>query len=301
MQRQDDTKAPKQPQYGISLNREAILAMLQDFHLLTGIRVACMLPDATEGVHVPEALCDFCELLRGDAVMDLRCRQCDRHAFADAERTREPVLYHCHAGICEAVAPLFEGDRLLGYLMMGQTLEHAPTEHDWRITASLLGLSGDANAALHDAFFRIPSWSKERIAAAFRLLAHQAELILAADWVKARFMPWVDRLEAYIHSHLQEELGTRAIARAFGISASRLGHLVKEQTGRTVTAHVRAIRLEASVRLLRTTSLPVHEIAVQTGWQDPRYFARVFQQALGMSPSRYRMDRQPVAENPPRL
>lgn len=47
-------------------------------------------------------------------------------------------------------------------------------------------------------------------------------------------------------------------------------------------------RLEAARRLLRDTDRPVTEIALDAGFSDSNYFARVFHQATGVTPTAYR-------------
>ena len=274
--------------YGISFRREPILAMLRDFHLLTGIRVAYYTPDRLHGVWVPVEINAFCELLRTNPTMNERCQSCDRDAFAKACETREPVLYHCHTGISEAVAPLFEGERLLGFLMMGQTLERTPSLHDWQITLSRLGTVDLDTEKLRTAFHQLPSLPAEKVAAAFRLLGRQARLIISSEWVQPHAMPVLERLDAHIRANLHGDLQPAALARMLGLSSSRLSHVVKEQTGRTVTYRVHSMRLFEAAVLLRSTNLTVSEVAERTGWSDPRYFSRIFHRQYTLSPQQYR-------------
>jgi AraC-like DNA-binding protein len=43
--------------------------------------------------------------------------------------------------------------------------------------------------------------------------------------------------------------------------------------------------------LLETTALPITEIAVQVGYDDPGYLARLFRKQFGMTPTAYRRER----------
>jgi len=284
--------------YGISFRREPILEMLRDFYLLTGIRVAYFTPDRLHGVSVPLGINAFCDLLRTNPAMDERCLSCDQKAFTKARETREPVLYHCHVGISEAVAPLFEEERLLGFLMMGQTLERTPSLHDWQVTLSRLGKIDLDAEKLRAVFFQLPSLPAEKVAAAFRLLGRQARLIISSEWVQPHAMPVLERLDAFIRTNLRGDLQPASLAQQLGLSASRLSHIVKEQTGSTLTHRVQSMRLFEAACLLRTTDLTVSGIADRTRWADPRYFARVFRRKFDLSPQMYRFKSREVPCDP---
>jgi AraC-like DNA-binding protein len=58
--------------------------------------------------------------------------------------------------------------------------------------------------------------------------------------------------------------------------------------GTTPTRYVALTRIEYARQLLRTTALPIAEIAAQCGFQSPAYFSRVFRANTGTSPSAFR-------------
>lgn len=53
-------------------------------------------------------------------------------------------------------------------------------------------------------------------------------------------------------------------------------------------AYLQRLRTREGLRLLRETAAPVAEVALQCGFRDPAYFARVIRRATGESPSRVR-------------
>lgn len=113
-----------------------------------------------------------------------------------------------------------------------------------------------------------------KIEASARLLVRQASLILQSGWVQLHGMPIPERLDAHVLANMRDNLQTLQLSRALGLSASRLTHVVKEQSGASVTSHVRFLRLVKAKQLLEHTVLPIGEIASQTGWQDLHYFSR---------------------------
>jgi AraC family transcriptional regulator of arabinose operon len=75
-----------------------------------------------------------------------------------------------------------------------------------------------------------------------------------------------------------------SLADAVALSPSRLGHLFRANTGRSVMQTLNAMRLHQAARLLETTPDSIEQIAARVGFQSAFYFIRVFNQAFGMSP-----------------
>jgi CheY-like chemotaxis protein len=78
-----------------------------------------------------------------------------------------------------------------------------------------------------------------------------------------------------------------SISAKMGMSRAQLYRKLSSLTGRSVTEHLNAIRLEKSKELLKTGALNISEVAYQVGYNDPKYFGRLFSEAFGMSPSEF--------------
>ncbi|RJW55721.1 helix-turn-helix domain-containing protein, partial [Lachnospiraceae bacterium OM02-3] len=48
------------------------------------------------------------------------------------------------------------------------------------------------------------------------------------------------------------------------------------------------VRMEAAKSTLRNTDIPASEIAALVGYEDPRYFYKVFKKYTGLTPTEYR-------------
>jgi AraC-like DNA-binding protein len=79
-----------------------------------------------------------------------------------------------------------------------------------------------------------------------------------------------------------------ALARAVGLSVSRMYELFRKATGTGPARYVRTRRFEVAKRLLLTTYLTVKEIAEKVGIHDDSHFVRDFERIYGMSPRRFR-------------
>jgi len=127
-------------------------------------------------------------------------------------------------------------------------------------------------------------------------LAHLVLLLvgvsrLAADVVddlRLNREPLLADVFAVIERRFPEPLSLRDVAREVNLSAGHLTTVVRRRTGRTVQEWIVDRRMTAARRLLAGSDLPVGEIGRRVGYPDPGYFARVFGQVHGVSPTRWR-------------
>ena len=81
----------------------------------------------------------------------------------------------------------------------------------------------------------------------------------------------------------------KAIAEYLGISERTLIRRYADETGQTVKARVLSLRMEKACILLRSTPLPLSDIAAQCGFQYVNHFIRAFHQYMGQTPRTYRL------------
>lgn len=75
-----------------------------------------------------------------------------------------------------------------------------------------------------------------------------------------------------------------SVAKACGLSASRLAHLFRAQVGLSPQKYSERCRLNRAAELLRLGGSTVAEIATEVGFIDPFYFSNRFRKAYGISP-----------------
>ncbi|WP_068604647.1 AraC family transcriptional regulator [Paenibacillus swuensis] len=92
----------------------------------------------------------------------------------------------------------------------------------------------------------------------------------------------------YMREYYQEKITRGDLAKEAGLSESYLSTVFKKHTGISPVQYLNKLRLDAAKRLLRTTELPIVEVARLSGYADSFYFARMFAREIGMSPSEYR-------------
>ncbi|HZP80229.1 MAG TPA: AraC family transcriptional regulator, partial [Chthonomonadaceae bacterium] len=110
----------------------------------------------------------------------------------------------------------------------------------------------------------------------------------ASDKPDAR--PSIQRVLAYIQSHLHEPLSLPGIAAWACVSPPHLSRLFRTQVGTSVMEYVTRCRI-ASARHYLThapADLTIREISQLVGFQDASYFARVFKKRVHLSPEDFR-------------
>ncbi|MCJ2074003.1 AraC family transcriptional regulator [Methylobacterium sp. J-030] len=96
------------------------------------------------------------------------------------------------------------------------------------------------------------------------------------------------RVLEYMSANLERSLTLGQLAREAGISVHHFGRRFRERTGQTPCARLTAMRMDTGRRLLRTTDLPVAEVARACGYTRPAAFAAAFLRHAGMTPRAYR-------------
>ncbi|HEY3379968.1 MAG TPA: AraC family transcriptional regulator [Armatimonadota bacterium] len=73
----------------------------------------------------------------------------------------------------------------------------------------------------------------------------------------------------------------------FGYSHAHTTRVFQQGYGMPPLAYINALRVERAKLLLQDTSLPIAQVALQVGVDDPGYFTRLFRNYTAMSPSAF--------------
>ncbi|MCL6604235.1 MAG: response regulator [Paenibacillus sp.] len=92
----------------------------------------------------------------------------------------------------------------------------------------------------------------------------------------------------YITEHLNLDIGIDEVAHKLGISGSYFCLLFKNRFAMTFVEYVTLQRMEAAKFMLVHSDKSITTIGSGVGYQERRYFTKVFQKQTGMSPKEYR-------------
>lgn len=94
--------------------------------------------------------------------------------------------------------------------------------------------------------------------------------------------------KAYINQHLSENLRLEDVAEKFFFSPSYFGVVFKEKTGESFTSYLTTARISKAKELLCDISYSVDMVAASVGFNDRRYFTKIFKKEVGVTPKEYR-------------
>lgn len=128
-----------------------------------------------------------------------------------------------------------------------------------------------------------------------RLAAALYEIITTALAVKVRDNNGnenpLSKSIAYIHTNFQHKITVPQLAKCENLSVSRYNTLFRKFTGTNPTGYLLNLRINSACELLIGTELSVCRVAELTGYDDSRFFCKVFKREVGVTPSEYRKSR----------
>ena len=98
----------------------------------------------------------------------------------------------------------------------------------------------------------------------------------------------VKAIERAITSDLAAKSTLQDLSREFDFPYASMQRCFKEVYGMSVHAYLKRYRMARASTLLRTTSKPVGDIALEVGYANASKFASAFREVMGVSPGDYR-------------
>jgi len=97
------------------------------------------------------------------------------------------------------------------------------------------------------------------------------------------------KFTSYVEANLGEQnLTVESLSEAFGLSRVQLFRKTKALLGESPNDFIQQVRLKKASQLLLESDLTVAEVAYQSGYSSPGYFATAFKGRYGCSPSEWR-------------
>lgn len=177
-------------------------------------------------------------------------------------------------------------DLMLNYIWKNQMQEQAFTQMHMRHPI-------ESNLLYYKEREICVSGKDERYASLVALLLQYLQeeidsLSIMIDNATPRSMSHTEFILRWIEEHYAEPYELGRIAEELHLSKYHVSHLFKEETGRTVTDYILALRSKEACRLLMDTSLTVAEIGIRVGWPIASHFSQQFKRWVGCTPLQYR-------------
>ena len=265
------------------LHDKELTELMEDFYVLTGIRIVLFDKDFNEVASYPQNQKSFCSCMRKNAEFDKKCRECDKISLAQCSKEKPLRIYTCHAGLIEATALVMENGRIIGYLMFGQITDNQDKTGFAEQMMKLCENYGET-ADLSQQIKKIKYRNNRQILAASKILDACTGYIQLKEMLHPSGKNIIEPVEKYIDSHLSEDISISKLCKEFHISRTKLYNIMKEYIPGGIAEFIKNKRLEKAKHLIKTTDMHITEISDRVGFSNYNYFIRVFKHKYGISP-----------------
>jgi AraC-like DNA-binding protein len=98
----------------------------------------------------------------------------------------------------------------------------------------------------------------------------------------------VDKVILFMQKNYRDHISLTDLAKKVNVHPRYLCAIFKQITGHTITEYLTEMKIEKAKRMLLYTSLPITDIALDTGFNSSQYFSRIFNRFEGTQPRNYR-------------
>lgn len=98
----------------------------------------------------------------------------------------------------------------------------------------------------------------------------------------------VEKIKIYMEHNYQKNLTQDFIASLFYLNRSYLSTLFRQKTGMKFIDHLNEIRIEHAKEILTSSDKKMYQISKAVGYDNPKYFFRIFKKRTGITPEQYR-------------
>lgn len=158
----------------------------------------------------------------------------------------------------------------------------------------------DALSMLHIYFSGSPKASVDSISASYtapqKLNIDEAEHYFLDKFLKtkqvlleenSRYDPVIRTLFQYIDKHYAEKLSLDKLAARVGLSRVYVCKKFKHDVGVNLSDYIETLRIEKAKQLLKQGLYRINEVAPMVGFQNEKYFSKVFHRSVGMTPTEF--------------
>lgn len=98
----------------------------------------------------------------------------------------------------------------------------------------------------------------------------------------------IEDIVSYVEKYYMEELSLEKLSNVFFLSREHISRKFKQKTGMLLSKYITKLRTDQAKRWLRETEKSIYTISLMLGYQDEKYFSKLFKKVVGMTPFEYR-------------
>lgn len=154
----------------------------------------------------------------------------------------------------------------------------------------------DALTPLMQRFARIGSCRTaserlQRIGKLYEILSLLAENAPSAHF-RTSGRVYTEEAAMYIHANLDRRITVSELAKQISIDRSYLCALFKKYLDKSPQQYIIDVKMKSAATMLEKTDKPISHIAGAVGYDDALLFSRMFRARYGMSPRKYRAEKE---------
>lgn len=98
----------------------------------------------------------------------------------------------------------------------------------------------------------------------------------------------ITQMVSFLRRNCTKPIGRSELAREFKLTPEYVNHLFRTRLHMTPGEFIQRERIAKAIKLLSNGRMNVAEVAYETGFNDPRYFSRLFKKIMGTPPMSYK-------------
>lgn len=224
----------------------------------------------------------YCQVIQENLGLLGACLKSDANHCLLAKESGETTYYSCHAGIAEAIFPLFFREKCLGYILAGQF------RREDTIPDEILKNAGKFSTDLRSSYDELPLYDSQKLMSVLELVRITTSYIMENRILEQKQNTMADTLIDFLQENLEENPRIEEAALYIKRSAATVNSILKEATGLSFKQLSVAMRMEKASSLLEKQQLSVQEVARAVGMEDQFYFSRLFKKTYGLSPREFK-------------
>jgi AraC-like DNA-binding protein/ligand-binding sensor protein len=258
---------------------------------MSGIRVGLNYINGQNFFTYPDSdLSPFCSIVRYYPEITKKCSDCDQFHMEECKRKNTPIVYDCHLGLTEVIAPFIENNIIICYFMFGQFLVDEKKEQRRlsiynKVKESGIDVDDDV---LKNAIESIHCISDSKLKALVTIFEAIISRIIKTKVIDYSNIKFINNLNKYIDAHISESINVKGIYEYLNISRSFLYKYSKKYLDCNLNTYILTRKINHARNMLADTRIKIKELPQKTGFSDYHYFARIFKKMTGVSPRAYR-------------
>lgn len=270
-----------------SFDKEKLDELLKKFYLIVGIRFSISDDQFNLVTEYPVNPPQFCRNIREIKDGLMACRRCDLEAFKRVKEFKKPYIYTCHAGVREAMTPIMEQDKVIGYAILAHMMpkeDYTKAVKEACMKAKRFNIEEEESKK---ALEQLSRKSVDEINAAVTLLDALANYVTRNNYAKWKNENIADDIEKFVKSNLDKELSSDILCEKFHTSRSLLYRISLKAFDMSIMKYVTTQRVEKAKQLIKDGK-QIKDVSYLVGYNDYSYFDKVFKKFVGCSPKAYK-------------